>query len=596
MIKKYFSIVCFLFFGTTVFAQNLAVTIDSPTPICNPGDCAVLEASYTNLKETTSYQVTTIPYNPPFGTTAGNATTLTLDDRWSGVIDLKGSTPENFNFCFYGQSYDKVLISTNGAITFSVAGFVPSGLYAPDSFSTWVLSGLLPYAGSTGGDIAPFKNAINGVFQDSDPSVSNSFAHPNINYYTAGVYPNRVFVVSFSQLAQYSSCSSNATVGAQTSQIMIYESSNIIEIYVQRRVPCTTWNSGNGLIGIQNEAGTLAAFPPGRNTGAWSATNEAWRFTPNGNAITPVITWKKDGVFYSNNNPVNVCPSGSESYEVTVSYPICNSGNFSNYTNSVNVNIEPGIQQPIDLQACAESLGAVNFDLTSNQIVMLGAQSPSDYIITYYTSFSDANAGNNSIANPQIYSSTGNQTIFVKIENLLNGCVSIKSFALIVNTRPDAPTGNSDQDFITGETIANIEVTGTNIQWYGSATGNDLLSNATLLVDGATYYASQTNAFNCESRTMPSRLAVTVHNTLGSQNFIESNFKVYPNPVKNILNLSYSKEITAVEIFNMLGQKVLLKNLNTTQGQIDMSNLNSGNYIVRLTVDGLVKTIKIVKQ
>ena len=87
-----------------------------------------------------------------------------------------------------------------------------------------------------------------------------------------------------------------------------------------------------------------------------------------------------------------------------------------------------------------------------------------------------------------------------------------------------------------------------------------------------------------------------MHNTLGSQNFIESNFKAYPNPVKNILNLSYSKEISTVEIFNMLGQKVLIRNLNTSQGQIDMSNLNSGNYIVKVTVDGLLKTIKVVKQ
>ncbi len=594
MIKKYCLVVSLLFFGITVFAQNLDINIVAPNTVCNPGDCTNLQVNYSNLKETTSYQVNSIPYNPPFATTSGSSISLNLDDQWSDVIDLKGLTFPDFNFCFYGQTYNKVLISTNGVITFSVAGQTPNGFYSPSSFSTWIMGGAVPYAGNA--SQAPFRNSINGVFQDSNPSVSNSFAHPNINYYTAGVYPNRAFVVNFSQLAQYG-CSSDAGVGAQTSQMVIYETSNNIEVYVQRRVPCTAWNSGNGFIGIQNNDGTIGSVPPGRNVGTWSAANEAWRFTPNGNTITPNITWMQNGNVIGNSATVNVCPLSTEQYTAIVSYPSCNTTVTTDISDSITVGLESmNFQEPVDLQACAESLGTVNFNLTSNESVMLGAQSPSNYTITYHTSFSDANTGNNPIANPQIYSSAGNQTIFVKIENLLNGCVSIKSFALIVNTRPGAPTGNSDQDFITGETIADIEVTGTNISWYGSATGSDLLPNSTLLVDGATYYASQTNAFNCESRTLPSRLGVTVHNTLGSQNFIESNFKAYPNPVKNILNLSYSKEITTVEIFNMLGQKVLIINLNTTQGQIDMSNLNSGNYIVKVTVDGLLKTIKVFKQ
>ncbi len=75
-----------------------------------------------------------------------------------------------------------------------------------------------------------------------------------------------------------------------------------------------------------------------------------------------------------------------------------------------------------------------------------------------------------------------------------------------------------------------------------------------------------------------------------------SSFKAYPNPVTNVLNLSYSSEITSVEVFNMLGQKVLVKELNVAQGQIDMSNLNSGNYLVKVTADGQTKTIKVIKQ
>lgn len=84
--------------------------------------------------------------------------------------------------------------------------------------------------------------------------------------------------------------------------------------------------------------------------------------------------------------------------------------------------------------------------------------------------------------------------------------------------------------------------------------------------------------------------------TLGNTQFDMTSFKAYPNPVKNVLNLSYSTEISSVEVYNMLGQKVLTKTLNVVQGQIDMSNLNAGNYMVKVTTEGLTKTIKVVKQ
>ncbi|WP_162147254.1 DVUA0089 family protein [Flavobacterium enshiense] len=83
---------------------------------------------------------------------------------------------------------------------------------------------------------------------------------------------------------------------------------------------------------------------------------------------------------------------------------------------------------------------------------------------------------------------------------------------------------------------------------------------------------------------------------LGTAQFDATSFKAYPNPVRNVLNVSYSSEISSVEVYNMLGQKVLTKTLNIAQGQIDMSNLNAGNYIVKVTAEGLTKTIKVVKQ
>ncbi|WP_447636104.1 T9SS type A sorting domain-containing protein [Flavobacterium microcysteis] len=84
--------------------------------------------------------------------------------------------------------------------------------------------------------------------------------------------------------------------------------------------------------------------------------------------------------------------------------------------------------------------------------------------------------------------------------------------------------------------------------------------------------------------------------SLSVPGFNNANFKAYPNPVSNILNLSYDQTISDVSIFNLLGQNVVSKTINDTNGAIDMSNLPSGSYLVKVTADGQTKTIKVIKQ
>ncbi|MEO5777970.1 MAG: T9SS type A sorting domain-containing protein [Flavobacterium sp.] len=84
--------------------------------------------------------------------------------------------------------------------------------------------------------------------------------------------------------------------------------------------------------------------------------------------------------------------------------------------------------------------------------------------------------------------------------------------------------------------------------------------------------------------------------SLGNSSFDNNNFTFYPNPVKNILNLSYNQEISNVEVFNLLGQKVISNAINANDAQIDMSNLSKGAYMVRVTSNDKVKTIKVMKE
>ena len=84
---------------------------------------------------------------------------------------------------------------------------------------------------------------------------------------------------------------------ASSSQIVLSEGSNNIEIFVENKpLACDLASVKNAVIGINDATGDLGLAAPGRNTGIWSAQNEAWVFTPNADSLTNII-W-----YDSNNN------------------------------------------------------------------------------------------------------------------------------------------------------------------------------------------------------------------------------------------------------------------------------------------------------
>lgn len=317
------------------------IDLQTSTPgvlnLCPGENCVDLTATFFETGDTTTYNITSIPFTPPFPFTGGIPTSVNIDDVWSPAIDLP------FNFCFFGQNYTKALVGSNGVISFDIQGVVPGGAQAAGGYCAWPFTQTIPNVGF------PIKAAIYGPYQDINPNVTTPPAQPSINYQVLGTAPCRVLVVNFSQLAQFS-CNTN--VPLQTSQIVLYETSNAIEIYVQNRVPCLNWNSGNGVIGIQNQAGTQAHVPPGRNTGTWSASNEAWRFTPAGPSNV-TFSWLKDGEFYSSDLSINVCVSETTSMTAQAIYAACGGGETIT-TDTILLNII-GEELPVqdDVTVCA---------------------------------------------------------------------------------------------------------------------------------------------------------------------------------------------------------------------------------------------------
>ncbi len=112
------------------------------------------------------------------------------------------------------------------------------------------------------------------------------------------------------------------------------------------------------------------------------------------------------------------------------------------------------------------------------------------------------------------------------------------------------------------------------------------------LVAGETYYVQVWSNF-AEQGTFSLRLS---NPSLGVGSFDTADFQTYPNPVTDVLNISYNKNIKSISVFNLLGQEVFSKTATTNISQIDLSNLSKGAYMVKVASEDLVKTIKIVKQ
>ncbi|MDN3675603.1 T9SS type A sorting domain-containing protein [Flavobacterium branchiarum] len=158
------------------------------------------------------------------------------------------------------------------------------------------------------------------------------------------------------------------------------------------------------------------------------------------------------------------------------------------------------------------------------------------------------------------------------------------------------------QSFNVGQTLADINIQVTGIKWYSNAvspsgktkrTTETQLPPTTVLVDGTTYYASQT-INGIESKE---RLAVTAKlNTLSTPDFILSNFKYHPNPVKNTLSIDNTAVIDEATLFSVSGKVIFDKKINSMHSDLDLSHLATGIYILKVKSEGQEKTIKIVKE
>jgi hypothetical protein len=177
--------------------------------------------------------------------------------------------------------------------------------------------------------------------------------------------------------------------------------------------------------------------------------------------------------------------------------------------------------------------------------------------------YNTATGGVGSTTAPIPNTATGGSTSYWVSSINEKGCVSART-KIVVTIAVQAPTATNLQIFAGTATFANLTATGVNLKWYTDATGGEPLAVTTALVDGTTYYVSQTSG-SVES----DRSAVTVKRiSEASQTFCS-----YSGATIADIVISPSADAT-VEWFTTATEGTALE---------DTAVLSSGSYYVAQT-------------
>lgn len=117
------------------------------------------------------------------------------------------------------------------------------------------------------------------------------------------------------------------------------------------------------------------------------------------------------------------------------------------------------------------------------------------------------------------------------------------------------------------------------------------------LTPGETIYIGVWQYENIFSPAVKDQFKISAFSsTLGTGTFDTPKFTFYPNPVTDVLNLSYENGISEVTVFNILGQQVLQKVINANESQLNMAALDQGTYLVKVKSENETKIIKVLKK
>ena len=185
-----------------------------------------------------------------------------------------------------------------------------------------------------------------------------------------------------------------------------------------------------------------------------------------GNA-TATYRWYLNGTLINGQTQPTLNAIQSGTYRVVVQIPLGNS--YCEIEDSVDISLSSTqTAAPVpDYEICDDVSGNgwEIFDLSTKDAEVISSVPPSNYNISYHFSDTDAQNNINPILIP-IQNTSNPQTIYVRIEDIDNGCLAFSSFNLIVNSKPSitTPTDLEVCDDVAADGITQIDLTQKNAE------------------------------------------------------------------------------------------------------------------------------------
>lgn len=430
-----------------------------------------------------------------YTTPAGNElTAIYTDDVFSSLIQMP------FNICFYGFSYSSVVIGSNNIMTFD-----PTNANGANSWPLTTSGGSgtpvpIPYAGGTQNSAFSTyypKASIMGPYYDIYPTTNGS-GQRKIEWRVEGSAPQRRFIASYNSVPLFS-----CNTIYNTTQMVVYEGTGVVEIYVHDKPTCATWNLGLSILGIQNFNRDKAVAADGKNCTNWGGTNidSCYRFIPSAgtsrfvnaqllvNGTVVATTTPSDtstaapGVL--NINFPNICPSlDSTAYVVKVTYSPCGTEGNAVFTDTVFVkkSIPPAVTFAKTDANCSAN-GTITVTAT-------GSGAPFEYSINGGTTWQASNVFNN--VAPGTYN--------VRARSIANQCASVSQQVVIALVNSLSMTVAKVDANCTGGSIIITPSGGTAPYQYSINGGTTFQGSNTFTgLSAGTYNVQVKDAVNCTS-------------------------------------------------------------------------------------------------
>jgi hypothetical protein len=200
-------------------------------------------------------------------------------------------------------------------------------------------------------------------------------------------------------------------------------------------------------------------------------------------------------------------------------------------------------------------------------------------------------SGGTDIVNPTVnmsYSVTGTD---------INGCESLTAAVsnVTVNALPVITASTTNTILCVGETATLTASGPTPCTWSTSENTSIIVVSPTV---NTVYSVSTTDANNC-SNTALVTLSVSTCTDVRTNTLVDVGLLIYPNPTNRLLNISFNSipQNTKIELYNSIGALVLSETTANKNNTINVSELSSGIYFLKVLEGNKVVAVKkVVKE